>query len=651
MKKNIISYLCIAVVSLTLFASCEDYLNKSLEEDITVEDVFADFVHAQGYADQLYYYVVNYAQSGNQNDGTNFLLGDEAISKNESMTSGAWEKGNFTNYKVGYFDRSGNFDFDGVLLMSHMGIWDGWAAIRIANQIIANEKNMVACTPTERDLLLGQAYFFRAYFHMEILKFWGRIPYVDKVLTGENNDAQMVRPDTYKETAMRIDEDFQKAIDLLPNHWKDLSSDPNATFNTFKSETLEGCDLRINDAIVYSFKGKNLLLAASPLMKGSTDTYDYDKELAEMAAEAFAHVINMVDNSDYTNNRLGLATKDNYTKLFWRTQADTREWVASADYMGGKGEFIFSSPAGHQNGCRAIATSFMPYSDGANRITPSHNFIHQTFGTANGLACDEDPSYKANEEFDNRDPRFYVNLIVDGDEIIRTAAAQDTYKYAQMYKDGFLYNNADVKKYYSTGYYIKKWAEITYNISAAIGNTPADGQNWCSPFWLSMRLTDVYLMYAEALAASDFGATGRPNYTFMSNPPTSIEVINQLRARFDVPTVQDAYSKIGINIEADANKYMDVLRRERATEMCFEAHRWTDLRRWVLAHELRYREKTAISFERDNYVGLTRDEFVNTNFSETVLLTRVCEYPKHYWLPFPTEMTQMYEGFEQNPGW
>jgi hypothetical protein len=38
-------------------------------------------------------------------------------------------------------------------------------------------------------------------------------------------------------------------------------------------------------------------------------------------------------------------------------------------------------------------------------------------------------------------------------------------------------------------------------------------------------------------------------------------------------------------------------------------------------------------------------------FTEVLLVDRVCEYPKHYWLPFQTDQTQIYEGFPQNPGW
>lgn len=649
-KKYILPGILFLNLALT-FSSCEKYLDKAPESDLTEEEIFADFAHAQGFVEEMYYYVVNYAQSGNQNDGSNFLLGDETIIFNTSMNSGAWDLGNFWNYKVGYFERSTNWSHDDVLLKGHMGIWDGWEAIRRANQVIANEHMMVGCTQTEKNLLLGQAYFFRAYFHMEIMKFWGRIPYVDKVLTGNNDDFKLPRPATYKECAMKADEDFARAAELLPYNWDDLQHDPNATFNTFKPETFGKNLMRINKAIVYSFKGKNLLLAASPLMKGSMDTYDYDKELCERAAEDLARVIQM--DRDNVND-LGLATKENYSKTFHTEQKDNTNWPGTAKYMGGQGEYIFSSPSGHPNGCRAMPSGMMPLTqhNKQNRVNPSHAFVHKTFGTAHGLPCDEDKTHDFQKEFDNRDPRFYENHIIDGDMIIQTAAADPSFKYAQMYRNASLTKITQTP----TGYFIKKWAGITFNYKQAVTKGACDDQQMITAFWLSMRLTDVYLMYAEALAASDYGPIGRPTYSFMPDQaPTALEVVNMFRDRFGVPHAEVAYmseyAKNPVDITTDRNKFMDVLRNERAVELCYEAHRWTDLRRWVLAHKPEYKAKTALEYDRDKKTTGDRSTFTNINFSEKTLRTRVCDYPKHYWLPFPTAMTQLYEGFDQNPGW
>lgn len=650
MKNNIFKYVTLMLLAFSA-TSCLDYLDRDIESELTQEDVMKDFAHAQGYVDMMYWYVVNYAQSGNQNDGSSFMLGDENITTNTSMTSGAWDLGAFSNYKTGYFKYNGDYVLDGVtnvLLMGHAGIWDGWEAIRMANMVISSEDMMTGCTQTEKDLLLGQAYFFRAFFHMEILKFWGAIPYVDVVLTGNDDDYKLTRPDTYYETAMRIDEDFDRAIELLPTRWDDLENDPDATFLTFKESTFGNTLMMINKIIAYSFKGKNLLLAASPLMIGSTDTYEYDADLCAQAAEALAHVI-AIDREDTQD--LGLATAENLWKVFYTLSSTSTYWVGTSDYVGtNQGEYIFSSAGGHINGGRAIATATMPYTtiSATGRQTPTHSFIHKTFGTANGLSCDEDPSHDFQSELENRDPRFYATHFIDGDVAISNALADDTYKWIQIFKGGVMdaINNP-------TGYFVKKWADVTYNYSGAVLTGGYDNEVWNgNAFWLSMRLTDVYLMYAEALAASSYGATGTPSYSFLSDVPSSVDVIDMLRARWDVPSVEVAYSSIGVDIASDREKYIDVVRRERAAELCYEGHRWTDIRRWMLAHLDEYRKKTGLDYYRDQTTTLgDRTTFTNINFSERLIRTRTCEYPKHFWLPFPTDMTLMYEGFEQNPGW
>jgi hypothetical protein len=83
--------------------------------------------------------------------------------------------------------------------------------------------------------------------------------------------------------------------------------------------------------------------------------------------------------------------------------------------------------------------------------------------------------------------------------------------------------------------------------------------------------------------------------------------------------------------------------RERAVELAFENLRWFDLRRWTVAGELKYRQKTGLFFDLDT-------EGKPINIREEVLVTRVYE-KKHDWLPLKPAFTEIHEGFEQNPGW
>ncbi len=43
-------------------------------------------------------------------------------------------------------------------------------------------------TEEEKNLIEGQALFFRAYYHWEIARAWGPMPYIDTVLTGATTE-------------------------------------------------------------------------------------------------------------------------------------------------------------------------------------------------------------------------------------------------------------------------------------------------------------------------------------------------------------------------------------------------------------------------------------------------------------------------------
>lgn len=89
-------------------------------------------------------------------------------------------------------------------------------------------------------------------------------------------------------------------------------------------------------------------------------------------------------------------------------------------------------------------------------------------------------------------------------------------------------------------------------------------------FGRSLRLSEAYLNYAEAILQCDNDGVNK-----------ATEVLNKLRAkRIDpnegLPEVHDEnYEPI-----TDKDGLMKFIKEERRRELCFEGHRWFDLRRW-----------------------------------------------------------------------
>lgn len=620
----------VLLLGLLFTFSCEEYLDIAPEAEIEIEDVFATFRSTQGFVEEMYNLVTSYETAGHSFQ--EYLFGDDNYNFQAFKFGVRVDRGeldNWANNTLAYIGRNvrigGNRPEGGTGNIDARARPRVWRAsmqgIRKANLTIASEDLMDGLTQEEKNVVLGQAYFFRAFFHNEIMKFWGRFPHIQEVYVGA---VTTPRPETYKEVALSINEDYKKAIALLPVNW---DNEP------YGQNTLGQNAGRVTKGAAYAFQGKNLLLAASPLMHFNNapgiDTYTYDTQLAGMAAEAFAEVIKLEQAGEYS-----LATNmEDYKKVLWETQTNTFPALVPEAK-----ELIFAGSSGNIGQKIAFMANGMPRpiaSTGTQCTSIPHNYVHQNFGMANGLSIEDDLSgnygpttYNPNRPFENRDPRFYEWIFVDRDVLSTRGGVPANNRILKLYSDdGTGTTGAHRKQGYSlTGYLFKKfYPEIDGEYHSQRGNNII---RRFTGMRLHMRLTDVYLMYAEALHV----ARG-PKSTSDALSLTAEEAINVLRTRAGIPNVHP-------NIVSDNNKFMDEIRRERAVELSWEAHRWVDIRRWGVAHEAKYRIKTELQYDKDW-----------TFFNEAVLVERVCEYPKHYWLPFQANQTQFYEGFPQNPGW
>lgn len=86
-------------------------------------------------------------------------------------------------------------------------------------------------------------------------------------------------------------------------------------------------------------------------------------------------------------------------------------------------------------------------------------------------------------------------------------------------------------------------------------------------YWPTLRLADVYLMYAEA-ANFRWGPQGDPNA-----PTLAVECVNKVRGKGNLPAL--AASKY-----ADQLTFFEAIEQERIIELFAEGHRGFDLRRW-----------------------------------------------------------------------
>ncbi len=625
------------------FASCEDYLDKEPDSTVSGEEAFKNFMNFQGFIEEIYNCIpdkekCNYCPSWNWGDDEIFNPEADNRMTHQSdlgnfrawMSTGNWLYRNGSNPSS-----TDNFQHS---LWPH-----SWYCIRKANIGLANLDKLTSATREEKDIIAGQLYFFRAWWHTELMAYFGGLPYVDEVL--DPNSSLTLPRLSYQECADKAAADFRKAADLLPIDWDNTAAGRPTTGKN---------QLRINKIMALGYLGKAYLWGGSPLMKhgaqiGGAQTYNYDEAFCKKAADAFGELLNLVESGqtqyalaefnykDIYNHEKASSATSCFSDIFYTTR---QNWL-----MPGSVEAIFRGPSANFNASNwNTAKVFGPKVDG---LVAHDNVIHHPtanyvnfYGMANGLPLDDPNSgFDPATPFKDRDPRFYHDIVFDGFKYVNsTMTAEKEYlRYCSLYTGGPMRAVANASR---TGYFIQKLVPHTCN---EFDRT----YDWGSSYHCYlpyMRLADIYLMYAEACAAFG-GATG----TTAIYPKSAADAINALRDRVGAGHVADAYL-------ADKTKFMDEIRRERAVELSFEGFRFNDLQRWLLLTEYPYNVKTSHEFDR-----VESDEFYTSgdndpkdarvvNLREKEILKRVFG-TKHYWFPLPDSDVYLYPEFGQNPGW
>lgn len=654
MKNKIKTLLLTGCVSLALgtsLSSCQDYLDKEPDSTVSADDAFANFRNFQGFVEEIYNCIPDKEKC---NNCPSWNWGDDEIFNPESdwrMTHQV-DLGNFRAWET-----TGNWlKRDGASTSTDKnahGIWNhAWYCIRKCNLGLQNIDKFVTGSAEEKKLIEGQLYFFRAWWHEEMMEYFGGMPYVDTYLDA-NAELNLPRL-SYRECADKAAADFRKAADLLPINWDKTSAG---------AATQGKNDLRINKIMALGYLGKIYLWAASPLMKNGAQTgaskngktYDYDQEYAKKAAEAFGELLSLVEAGKTQYALAEFKYKDIYNH---EKSDDANSCFSDIFYtkkqnwkMPGTVEAIFRGPSPDFNASNwNTAKVFGPK---VQKVVAHDNVIHQptanlveAYGMANGepIYLVENGQYVLNPKsgfdpthpFKNRDPRFYHDIVFDGFKYLNGTPGQYAdLQYCQLYTGGNMRPVANASR---TGYFIQKLVPHTCN------EVDRD-YDWGSAFHCYlpyMRLADIYLMYAEACAAFG-GATGKSS----NFGKTAEDAINTLRDRCGAGHVAPEFV-------ADSHKFMDEVRREREVELSFEGFRFCDLQRWLLLTEAPYNQKFSQEFDRvesaDFYKNHDPKDAQVANYRRELILTRNFN-TKHYWFPLPIKDTQLYPEFRQNPGW
>lgn len=535
MKRNILFLL----VSMFVFASCEDLFEPAIENFKDLDLMYTDPVYAQGILTTTYRYLpdaynnVEYAT-------------DDAVTNDRSHS--------FIEMATGSWTASRN----------PVNMWvEGYGAIQYLNTFLERSNNVDwADDPEAAELfnmrMRGEAYGLRGVFLYYLLRNHGGyssggellgVPILTK-FQDANADFNIPRS-TFQECVDQILSDLDSAILYLPVEYHNVGSSAEIPGKYSNAVTLSSTYNRVmgdffkqllSGQIAMAYRSKVTLLAASPAFQDASNSTTWE-DAAMYAADVLDYVggVSGLDANGatfYANTGEidALVEGNNPAEILWRTNIQT----------------LRSSQE---------STNFPPSLFGSGRMNPTQNLV-DAFPMADGYPITEPSSgYDAADPYVNRDPRLSHYIVYNGssfgvyDTPIFTGSASET-------DDGINIRETSTR----TGYYLKKRLRMDVNYNNADGSW--QGKNNYTP---RIRYTEMFLNYAEA-ANEAYGPTGTaPNASY-----SAVDVVRAIRERA-LGITNDPYLD---ECAGDQDKMRELIRNERRLELCFEGFRFWDIRRW-----------------------------------------------------------------------
>ena len=412
-----------------------------------------------------------------------------------------------------------------------------------------------------------EARWARAYFYFLLVRQYGGVPLITSNMTADEASKQPRA--TADEVFEFIDSECAAIVNNITKDYGDLGDLAMTPANNG----------RANNLAVMALRARAALYHASPLFNPNNDKSRWQK-----AAELNKAVIDSC-----TARKMKLSS--DYKGLF----IGNTSW-SDANAMG---EIIFG---------RRMPTE--------NRTFETNNFPVGITGAGAGGGGGNCPSQNLVEAYEDGDKRFEQSIACNGDSWPNANPVP-----LETYVGGI--NGLPTAFATPTGYYLKKYVTESVQIS---GN----GANTCKHVWVTFRLAEFYLNYAEAM----LNLTGDGYSTASGLTMTAKSAIDVVRKRAGLAGIE-----IGLSASAFKEKYEN----ERFVEFAFEGHRFFDVRRW----------KEGDKFFKTIY-GVEITKNADGTFTETkkVVQNRQWDDSKMNLFPIPqSEIMKSGGVLTQNPGW
>lgn len=522
------------------FTACDDLFEPAIENNHDITDMYSDPQFARGIIDNAFLVLPYEENPTNMTDlGTDNAVSNDYDNTYKRMASGAWKSDN-----------------------DPVSQWNTrYHAIQYCNLFLENcdqvewDYSSEALKQMHNDLYKGQAYAIRGLQFFYLLrahagKVNGELMGVPIHTSSEDGSSDFNKGrDSFKDCIDQIISDFDEALKYLPMEYGDITGavpakyaqmgGKDSEYNRAFGDMQRG---KIDGKMIAAFKAQVALFAASP-------------------AYSSANAMSWEDAARYAvlslNNAGGLGGMD---PEGWHWFDNTGKWIDN---------FGFTDPDPQEICWRGVvgmnssyeSSNYPPSLYGTGRVNPTQNLV-DAFPMANGLPISAPNSgYDVDNPYENRDPRLTSYILVHNGKCGARGQKISTAVNNEKNSDGLDRESGLSTR---TGYYLRKLLRSDLNLNAS----NADKKH----FGARIRYTEIFLDYAEAAneASGPKTAVGGANYS-------AYDVIKAIRQRAGVGVDSDPYLE---ECATSKEKMRELIHNERRLELCFENHRFWDLRRW-----------------------------------------------------------------------
>lgn len=607
------AYKILALLAVVLcFTSCEDFLDKQPEENLTLDDVFANRLYTRDFLTHTYSWIP-----------TESNMADDSGAWRSPFTGGSDEMEIAFGGAYAHQINNGGWNPTDV---KRVQVWqESYMGLRKVNMIIERVDG-VPTAEDEKRRWKGEAYFLRAFFHFLAFRAYGPIIIADHSFKTDENILALRRSPA-DAVVKFIADDCDRAAELL----YDRDSWPNTDTG------------RATRVAALALKSRALLYLASPLYNGGNSifadlkdpidgtqllnqTYSEDKWKAAMdaaiatitTAEAAGYKL-YDEDEDPVINYMNIHNKPWNSETLWAKNTGTYDHPLNCSDPISFGCFSILNPTQEMVDAYQMAdgsTPILGYKDNGMVpvINPASGYTEEGF---TDVAFEGRWPAGVSNMYVNREPRFYASINFCGARWKTTRSSNWTEPhYNEFWSTGMDGKNNAGSDYCKTGYNMKK-----HHNPERVPWQFTPNQMWCY-----IRLGEIYLNAAEAI--NEYAGPTAECYGY----------INDIRKRAGLPELESGLSK---------EEMREKIRHERRIELAFENHRFFDVRRWMIAEET----QGVPVHSMDIYSGTHLQD--PAFYKRIKVEDRVFVSPKHYFFPVEQDEIDKHSNNElvQNLGW